>query len=33
MNEEKKENTCSICGVLIEDGLDHCDNCRSKYRT
>jgi len=33
MNNEKKENTCSICGVVIEDGLAHCNNCRSKYRT
>jgi len=33
MNNEKKENTCSIFGVVIDEGLDHCDSCRSKYRT
>jgi len=32
MNKNKKENTCSICGVIIEEGLDHCDKCRNKYR-
>ena len=32
MNKKKKENTCSICGVIIEEGLDHCDKCRNKYR-
>ena len=30
---KENENKCSICGVVIEKGLDHCDNCRSKYRT
>jgi hypothetical protein len=33
MNKKKKENTCITCGVIIEDGLTHCDKCRNKYRT
>ncbi len=33
MKKKTKENTCSICGVIIEAGLDHCGNCRNKYRT
>ena len=33
MGNNKKENFCSICGVVIEEGLDHCDSCRNKYRS
>ena len=33
MIKKTKENTCSICAVIIEAGLDHCDKCRNKYRT
>ena len=32
LNHKDKENTCDIFGVVIEDGLENCDACRSKYR-
>jgi len=25
-------NTCINCGVIIEEGFVHCNNCRNKYR-
>jgi hypothetical protein len=31
--DDNKENVCSVCGVIIDDGLDHCNNSRNKYRT
>jgi len=28
-----EENACINCGVIIEEGFVHCNNCRNKYRT
>ncbi len=25
-------NTCINCGVIIEEGFVHCNNCKNKYR-
>jgi hypothetical protein len=33
IGEENNRNTCIDCGVIIDDGLVHCNNCRNKYRT